>query len=137
MRTRTQKTVRLAIRLLLPLLTLGGLGSIAGLIFRGLPWETRVAVVDSPQHRYRVEVVRFEHESECGEHRSLAVRVVRHRSVLKTGESIPFCLFGEGSIHLHWRDATTLEIGCSGCEEYQVIAPNWGRLHYSFDLNQP
>ncbi len=113
------------------------LGSIAGLIFRGLPWETRIAVVDSPQHRYRVEVVRFEHESECGQQRSLAVRVVRHVSILKTGESIPFCLSGEGSIHLHWRDATTLEIGCSGCEEYQVLETNWGRLHYSFDLDQP
>ncbi len=136
-RSRAQQIVRITIRLLLPFLTLGGFGSIAGLLLRGIEREKLVAVLDSPSHRYRVEIIRSESPSVCGEERSLLVRVQRHASFLKLGEDVPFCLTGQGSIQIKWSSPYRLLIACSGCSEYGVTKTNWGRLHYDFDLDRP
>jgi len=128
--------LRLSIRLMLPVFALAGFGSIASLALPGMAWETELSRSDSPSGFYRASVIRVTGESACG-NGGIAVRVVRHRSIFKTGEDIPFCLHGKGTVKVQWSDASTLAIVCSGCEGYEIANEDWQHLHYAFDVERP
>ena len=129
--------LRWCLRALLPIFALGGFGSIASLFLISFAREQEVAHLDSPSHAYRAYVVRVEGAGGCGRDRSMVVRVQRHYSALRTGQDEPFCLRGEGSIHLKWLDSKSLEIQCQGCMDYDVTRNDWEGLHYSFDPDRP
>jgi hypothetical protein len=133
---RDQRVLKFFIRLMLPVFALAGFGSVASLTLPYMSWEKQVAVLESPTHRYRVEVIRVESPSVCGGARSLIVRVEHHISIFKMGEDVPFCLAGQGSIVLKWTAPYTLQIACAGCDDYRATTENWGKLHYQFDLER-
>lgn len=134
-----QRLLKLGIRLMLPLLTLGGFGAIWGLLRVGSSDPTVATSVWSPDTRYRASIVQVYGSSGCATGNSSVVIVERRYFVFNGGQFVPFCLEGPpSSIVLHWQDAQTLAIECNRCgQNYAFADQNWGKLHLVYDFDRP
>jgi hypothetical protein len=136
---RDQKVLKFFIRLMLPVVTLGGFGSIAGLLLVFSNTSRVSKAVWSGDKHYRASVIQSFTFDGCGHSSSSFVLVERRNFFFKTGQFTPFCLDGSPDrITLRWKDNQTLAIECSACEEnYGYADQNWGKLRFSYDLDKP
>jgi len=131
---RDQKVLKFFIRLLMPVLTLGGFGGVWGLVLVGMNQQKIVSGIWSPDKHYRASIVKTSSD-DC----RAFVLVERQSLFLKTGEFSPFCFAGPPDrVSLQWKDARTLQIECSGCEgNYGYTDEKWGNLTFAYDLDRP
>lgn len=134
-----QKALKFCLRLMLPIFALGGFGAVWGLLQVGVNQEKTVSAVWSQDRHYRASVVVSTGSGGCGATSSSFVVVERQNFLIKTGEFAPFCLDGRPQqISLSWKDSSTLAIACSRCDQnYGYADENWGKLHFSYDLDKP
>ncbi len=123
------------IRLMLPILTLGGFGGIWGLLRVGMNTQKSFFAVWSPDKHYRASII----ESSGTEGCDSSVLVERRNYLLKTGEFTPFCFAGRPEqVSVVWKDAKSLTIQCRDCgQNYSFSETNWGDLRFTFDLDRP
>jgi hypothetical protein len=134
-----QRVLKFFIRLMLPIFAIGGFGAIWGMLVVSAHDEVVTNAVWSGDHRYRASIVQSFASDDCGKSGHSVVLVERSQFLVNTGQFVPFCLDGPPSnIALHWEDAHTLSIACSGCSQnYGYAEQNWGRLHFVYDLDRP
>lgn len=124
---------------MLPVFALGGFGAIWGMVRIATPEEIVTTSLWSPDHHYRASIVETNRSDGCSSSKSSLIVVERSSLYINTGSFTPFCLDGPPSkIELHWLNAETLGIDCSGCNQsYAYADENWGKLHFVYDLDKP
>ena len=131
-----QKIVQTILRWTTPLLVLAALGgtTMDGIFATGKIWSAShpTLLANAPGGNFRALL----YSEDTNSMATTTLVLEHHWHGLHLGQFTALEAPPQATVRVHWTDATTLHIACTGCDPGSTTLParNWGKLHLSYDL---